>query len=169
MRPLAWLVSLCVPAVFAAFACGGNVVVDHNTGGAGGATGPGPSGPGPSGPGPSGPGPSGPGPGTSVTTTSVGPSTTVTTSTGPFLCDNTGDCSYCQECALNGPCLGLWDACMSDASCTALLDCFSSCMNDQCYQICWDTYPEAQDIYLKLVTCVICEYCYNDCDGASGC
>jgi hypothetical protein len=53
-------------------------------------------------------------------------------------------------------------------SCSALIECFSNCQDDACYQMCWDTYPEGQEIYIKLADCVICEACFNDCMG-SGC
>src|SRR5262245_15998859 len=161
MRHLAWLASLCALAALAA--CGGNVIVDHNTGGAGGSS--------------SGPGPGSSGPGSNVsssmgpghqTSTSHGPSTSVSSATGSGQCDNTGDCASCQECALSGPCLEAWDGCLQDMSCSGLINCFANCQNDQCYDMCWGAFPDGQELYMKLANCVLCEACFNDCAG-SGC
>lgn len=120
------------------------------------------------------------GPTTSSVTT--GPTTTSVTSsvtTGPTLfCDNSGECSNgadgCVECAYGpgGPCVGLYDTCISSDECLALLDCFNTCdPNDpDCYQKCADSFPTGAAQYNELVVCVICDACYNDCDGqGSGC
>ena len=123
------------------------------------------------------------GPTTSSVTSSVttGPTTSVTSSvtTGPTtFCDDTGQCSNgmdgCAECAYGpgGPCVEPYEVCISSDECLALLDCFQSCdENDpQCYQKCADSFPSGAEQYNDLVICVICDACYNDCDGqASGC
>ncbi len=148
-------------------ACGGKVVFDGapGAGGAGGA------------------GQTTVGPGTTttndtvgVTTVAVGPGPTssvsvvTSTSSGPSDCDNTGDCGFCQQCALEGPCAADWDACLSNIDCAALIDCITQCTDDGCYEKCQDTYQAGIDLYMTVATCVVCDACFADCGGGqSGC
>ena len=92
------------------------------------------------------------------------------TSTGTFVCDGTGDCFGCQECALNGPCQASWDTCLNNPDCLGMLQCFQMCADEACPQECFDGYPGGQSDYLDLAFCILCDACYTDCDGgASGC
>ncbi|HSN96992.1 MAG TPA: hypothetical protein VLS89_01800 [Candidatus Nanopelagicales bacterium] len=166
MRSPVWLIPVALVFGCVAVTCGGTVVVDHNSG---------EGGSGSSSVGPTTSITTGPtttsvttGPTTSVTT---GPTTTTSTSTGTptGFCDGTGDCLSCQDCALNGgPCSTLWNECLGDASCVALLECLGNCFDDACIEECFESYPEAQGLYQQLVVCVICDSCYSDCDGFGG-
>jgi hypothetical protein len=160
-------------------ACGGNVIVDApGGGGAGGSGSPasntttGSSGQGGASMVTVGPGP-GPGPGpATISVTAVGPAQVVSSSTGGPLCDNTGDCSGCQSCAVEKPCAAQWDQCVTQTSCSSMLACFNSCNNgDQmCYSECYNKFPDAQQLYEDLALCVLCDACYVDCNGlGAGC
>jgi len=154
---------LCVPLVITALvACGGMVVVDlPGAGGNGGATGTTASS-------------SSSGWTGSTTTSSSGTTTSSSgwsssSSSSGSLCDNSGDCGACQSCAIEEACWAEWDACMS-TECYALLDCFQNCWDDACYEDCLQQYPDAQEPYIELAICVVCDACYSDCDGpGSGC
>jgi hypothetical protein len=149
--------------------CGAKVVVDapsEGTGGAGGTSQSSSDGPGPSvssvGPGPSvssvGPGPGGP----SVVSSSV--------SSGPMACDNQGDCGFCVECSTNGACNGLWTKCLALPDCEGLLNCLPGCQDQACFNKCLETFPDGLDLYNETAICLVCQSCFNDCDGAGqGC
>jgi hypothetical protein len=155
------MLSRIVPAALAAAtliaACGGNVVVDPE------------------------------GSGGTPTTTSTGPTTTPTTTTSttntttptptttqPSSCDNHGFCgdteSGCISCAVNDPCFPHLEACQTDQACIDYVTCVDPCPDQACADNCAENFPAGAQIYNDLVNCVICEQCYNDCDGAgSGC
>ena len=141
-------------------ACGGNVVVDpEGSGGAPTTTTTGPT----------------------TTTTTPTPTTTTTTTTTPTttttepgFCDNQGFCgdsqSGCIGCALAGPCYPQLEACQINQECLDYVGCVESCQDPGCADQCAATFPTGGQLYNDLVICVICDYCYNDCDGAgSGC
>ena len=117
---------------------------------------------------------------TAVTTTAIsaygtGPTTsTVSTSSGPMVCDDSGICGDstfgCFGCALAGECAGLYDDCAADSECTAVSDCIGACGDQACVDQCATDHPAGAAAYEALLVCVICDQCYNDCDGlGSGC
>jgi hypothetical protein len=171
-----------------AAACSGNVVGFPGTSGAGGAGSTGHAGTTgthlPVGPG------STTGTGTQTTghtgTTGTGTQTTghtgttgttsgVVTSTGTgttSVCDNTGNCNTCQNCAWFGPCNTQAMACDNTPECVAIIQCYQSCApNDQtCYSKCYWAHPMGHQVYDGLYLCIACQQCYNDCNGAmAGC
>lgn len=115
---------------------------------------------------------------TSTTTTSI-TSTTVSTYAAPATttsgtCDNSGDCGDstvgCIACAIAGACSDDYDACAADQGCIDYSTCAGSCADQACFEQCVADNPVGADIYNTLLVCVLCEQCYNDCDGAStGC
>jgi hypothetical protein len=165
-----------------AVGCGGNVIVDGASGGGGGAGGDG----GIPGAGTFPQSSSNSSVSTGTNTTSTGPTTTSTStnvtssvttssvSTGPGTCDGSGECggfdSGCVGCAVLGPCEAQNDACTSSMECVGLFDCFNQCSDEQCYQDCVDENPDGAQLYNELVFCLICEACFDDCEGAAaGC
>ncbi|MDI1447612.1 hypothetical protein [Polyangium sp. 6x1] len=150
--------------------CGAKVVVDtpgEGTGGAGGTSQSSSDGPASItssvGPGPMvssvGPGPS---PGPNTVSSSV--------TTGPMICDSQGDCGGCIDCATNGPCEGLWLKCTTTPSCQGLLSCLPNCQDQLCFDKCLQAFPDGIDLYNETAVCLVCQACYNDCDGAGqGC
>ncbi|MDI3282652.1 hypothetical protein [Polyangium sp. 15x6] len=149
--------------------CGAKVVVDTPGEGAGGAGGTSQS----SSDGPGtitsvGPGSSvssvGPGPGPG------GPSVVSSISSGPMTCDNQGDCGFCVECATSTICNGLWTKCLALPACEGLLNCLPSCQDQLCFDKCLETFPDGIALYNETAICLVCQGCFNDCDGASqGC
>ncbi|MDI1477369.1 hypothetical protein [Polyangium sp. y55x31] len=150
--------------------CGAKVVVDapsEGTGGAGGTTQSSSSN------GPAsitvsvGPGPMvssvGPGPG-------PGPSVVSSTSSGPMSCDFQGDCQFCIECSTNSICNGLWTKCLATPSCDGLLNCLPTCQDQLCFDKCLETFPDGIELYNETAICLVCQSCFNDCDGGGqGC
>jgi hypothetical protein len=174
-------------------ACSSNVTTVFGEGGAGGdgegasgATGPG-SGPtsGTGQTGTSGPGATS-GPGSSVSgtsnvsgsTTSSNPTTSsvsvVSGSTSSGMTCDMGSCDTCVECSINTTCSGAYNACFNNPECSAFVMCVEGCQNqgnpDACYQQCFEEYPAGAQLYQEAVFCVICNDCYQSCDGQSaGC
>ena len=105
---------------------------------------------------------------TSITASSVGPSTVVSTATGPNACDHTGDCPSCFGCSSNeGSCAALWATCLQTPGCAAIVDCIGTCNGDpfQCFQACSASSPGGQEMLEKAIVCTFCNECMNDCDG----
>jgi hypothetical protein len=84
-------------------------------------------------------------------------------------CDLTGDCATCQGCAMNGSCKSAADACTNNPECNALLACLDACSDDACGQACTDQHPNGVSDASTYVSCVVCDACYYDCDGAAYC
>ncbi len=153
-------------AALAPWACGGKAVVDP--GGEGGTNATATTTSTPSGPitstvtGPMTSTPSGP-----MTGTVTGP---MTSTTNPGLCDNSGDCYLCQECAIAGPCSAVWNKCMSNPQCSGFIECLQNCNDDACWDQCQQDYPGGLEDYTNAAMCILCDECYVDCDGAEiGC
>jgi hypothetical protein len=111
--------------------------------------------------------------GTTSTTNSTSQSTS-STSSGGGGCDNQGDCgdssTGCIGCALEGNCADELDDCSNSFDCIDFANCIEPCVDQSCFDNCFNSYPTGGDIYNTLLICVICDECYNDCDGAgSGC
>lgn len=60
---------------------------------------------------------------------------------------------------------------MIDPECLDFETCVQACaQNDQaCIDNCIALYPNGSSEYIDYLSCVICNACYNDCDGASSC
>jgi hypothetical protein len=92
----------------------------------------------------------------------------------PPACDGTGDCgdssSGCLGCALADACADAYQTCVRDQACIDYSTCLGACQDDVCVEDCAAALPDGAVLYNDLVFCVICEQCYEDCDGAgSGC
>ncbi len=80
------------------------------------------------------------------------------------MCDGSGDCDVCQDCAINGSCSGVLNDCSSDPECPDALNCFSDCGGTQmCIDFCVQQYPSGGPIMAALVDCVLCAECSLDC------
>jgi len=89
---------------------------------------------------------------------------------GSGMCDGTGDCEACENCATSGGCQNELNACDSDAECMALIACYETCVDEACILMCNAMYPNGVLLYEVLTECVLCDECPLDCDGASvGC
>lgn len=130
-----------------ALGCGAKVVVDSP--GAGGAGGSGQGGAGLS------------------TSNSSASSTSATSSSGqPSPCDGTSSCEKCVNCTVGIVCSEQWANCASVQPCMDLVYCLASCQNEQvCIDKCLGAYPEGVDLYAETAQCVICDACFNDCQG----
>jgi hypothetical protein len=110
----------------------------------------------------------------SATTATSATATTATSTSSGAGCDDTGVCGDstmgCIACALEGNCAGQYGDCAADADCIAFSDCAGACADQACYDQCVTDHMTGADIYNTLLVCVICDECYNDCDGpGSGC
>jgi hypothetical protein len=113
---------------------------------------------------------------TAAATTSVAAATTAAGGGGE--CDGQGLCQDeldpsigCAACAFDGPCNLEYLLCTSDFECFFYSDCISFCdPNDSiCFSDCEFFYPIGALEYLSLLSCVICDACYDDCGGAQAC
>ena len=168
-------------------ACSSTVTTTFGEGGAGGDGGGGATGPG-SGP-TSGTGQNGTTVGPGASTTGPGGSVNASTSTGNpatgsvsvvsgstssgMTCD-LGSCDTCIDCSINTTCSASYEACFSDMECLAFVQCVEDCQNqsnpDACYQQCFEVYPTGAQLYQEAVFCIVCDSCFQSCDGAgAGC
>lgn len=84
-------------------------------------------------------------------------------------CDE-GSCEDCQQCALSDECADEYDDCGADAECVEFANCAAECADQACFEACASAYPNGANMYNELVICVICDECYDTCDGAgAGC
>lgn len=135
--------------IFYVASCGGKVVFDSGTGGMGQG-----------------------GSGTSTSSSSVSSTSVSSSSSGePSPCDGTASCEKCVNCTVGVVCAEQWEKCASVAPCMELVYCLASCHDAQgCIDKCLDAFPEGIDVYNETANCVICQACFNDCNGlAKGC
>ncbi|HRI64129.1 MAG TPA: hypothetical protein PK156_07820 [Polyangium sp.] len=98
-------------------------------------------------------------------------------STGSPLstCDTkSSNCASCVECSRNsadGLCVSKYDTCLGNAACYAYGMCVAMCMDGDaaCKSLCESDNPTGVPIYDAYVTCVVCQDCYVQCDGAGSC
>lgn len=94
-------------------------------------------------------------------------SSSSSSSSGGGTCDASNDCSTCGNCSLAALCEPPMTACETDPSCSALLDCLSTCADQTCADDCAAQNPDGQAGYMALVTCVLCDACPVSCGGES--
>lgn len=109
-----------------------------------------------------------------TTTTSTTATTTATSTSSGAGCDDSDNCGDstmgCIACALEGNCASQYGDCAADQDCIDFSTCAGACADQACYDQCVTDHPTGADIYNTLLVCVLCDECYNDCDGASaGC
>lgn len=108
----------------------------------------------------------------SSVTTSVSSSIS-SSSSGPSECDNSGDCGDgevgCLGCAVQGPCADVYNACISDSTCSDYANCAGECGSPSCQQKCAEEFPQGMQLYENLIVCAVCKACPNDCNGGPGC
>jgi hypothetical protein len=107
--------------------------------------------------------------GTAPPMVAVAPSSSASSasSSGGSTCDASNDCSTCGNCATSTVCLPAMNACETDQSCSALLQCLSSCQDQTCADGCAAQNPGGQQPYLTVVTCVLCQACPVSCAAES--
>jgi len=84
---------------------------------------------------------------------------------GPQTCDQ------CQQAAVSGQgaCVNAVNACLNDASCSALVDCINGCTDNACVQTCANQHASAIGLYNAIGTCVCDVGCVDECASASFC
>jgi len=99
---------------------------------------------------------------TSGPSSGAGPSSSGSTS-GGGTCDGSGNCDTCFDCAVQGPCAGAVDACLSDAACAAVDQCVFNCNqgDQQCFDQCMQ--GNGADLWLQADDCIFCGECTADC------
>jgi hypothetical protein len=85
--------------------------------------------------------------------------------TGPL------DCNGCIEAATTGmgACMPEVNACFSNASCSALVDCYQGCNTSSCIQQCNNSHPNGVPLYEAIIGCICSTGCGSECDGAPVC
>lgn len=114
---------------------------------------------------------------TTTVTTSITETATITTGQwgGTATCDNSGDCgdsnTGCISCSFASDCSVPYNNCIQFADCTGYSDCLANCNGgDQaCYDDCGMQYQVGALLYNDLVQCVLCWSCLNDCAVNGGC
>jgi hypothetical protein len=86
------------------------------------------------------------------------------------ICGDATDPTTCLGCALEGPCVPEYDACVNSIDCIDYVTCIDPCFDQACIDACASAYPFGAALYNGLVNCAICVECYFSCDGpGSGC
>jgi MYXO-CTERM domain-containing protein len=86
--------------------------------------------------------------------------------TGPLTCDQ------CTQSATSGQgaCSSQVNACFNNSECSALLDCFNNCGNNQsCLQGCVNQYPNGYNMYVGIFDCVCDTACPVECGNEAFC
>ena len=87
-------------------------------------------------------------------------------------CDNTGDCESCADCARDTVCASEYNACANSNQCVDYSWCIDACdqFDDDCFDDCETAYPDGYPLFWIYISCMYCDACYYDCDGAAiGC
>jgi hypothetical protein len=115
------------------------------------------------------------GPGSSSTSSSGSSSSSSSSSGGPTVCEmNSTDCMACSSCSrmtADGLCQSVFQDCLNNTECVDFAACINDCASGDtlCYSDCESFYPAGMVIFDVYASCVICQDCYVDCDGASAC
>jgi hypothetical protein len=59
------------------------------------------------------------------------------------------------------------NACETDQSCSALVQCLSTCQDQTCADACAAQNPGGQAAYTAVMTCVLCQACRVSCAAES--
>jgi len=87
-------------------------------------------------------------------------------------CERASDgCNGCFECAAQGNCAELAQACQNDPGCSTIDQCVSICEGDsECEQSCaFSSTDEGIDLYSRALGCVYCVECPQMCAGRGVC
>jgi hypothetical protein len=77
-------------------------------------------------------------------------------------------CGKCADAAVQGPCLGEYNACINNFACNQLLDCHSSCeWTSDCNAMCDAIIPSGAPLLKSLMQCVVCDACDLLCAGST--
>jgi hypothetical protein len=81
------------------------------------------------------------------------------------MCDLTGDCQYCLDCAMDWPCSAAMDACFSNPQCDQFMNCIEQCPGPggPCFNQCAQQFPAGADLYIGFLDCAFCIECPVDC------
>ncbi len=89
------------------------------------------------------------------------------------VCDNSGDCQSCVDCAVQQWCQDEAFACQSNPQCFQFIDCVEDQCNGGpdpgCVDKCAQTYPSGAQLYFTMLTCLLCDACPVDCAGTGFC
>ncbi len=100
----------------------------------------------------------------SNTSNSATTSVVTSSSSGTGVCDNSGDCQTCVQCAFANPCEDIWNDCFNSQPCVEMLNCVDQCgMAMGCFQQCAQGNMTGALEYLEALQCLLCDECPNDC------
>jgi hypothetical protein len=87
-------------------------------------------------------------------------------STAVSTCIQTAGCEDCTQCAIDGPCAELNDACNENSACLGVGECYGNCGGDtSCEADCQADDPDGVSDYTALTNCVDCVQCPTACGG----
>ena len=80
------------------------------------------------------------------------------------------DCNGCASAATTGQgaCIAQANACLNNADCSALAQCFNACNDNACYQTCINQHPSGAQIYQKINDCICSQACVSECSAECG-
>jgi hypothetical protein len=94
----------------------------------------------------------------------------------PTPCNEEPQCgdaqSGCIACAESSECVDELNACNKSTDCQSYAQCLQACSggDDECVNVCENSFALGSAIYNNLFVCVFCGVCYSICDGATqGC
>jgi MYXO-CTERM domain-containing protein len=81
------------------------------------------------------------------------------------------DCDGCSAAATSGQgaCMTAVNACLNDAACNALVQCFNNCTTNSCYQQCQQNNPGGVSKYIAIGDCICDSACTMECSGEPLC
>lgn len=82
---------------------------------------------------------------------------------GPTACDDLSGCFQCGDCAVEGACSELYDACAKSPDCSTFAACIATCLSLVCIEDCAYWYPYGAEEYAVVAACVICGECPSAC------
>jgi hypothetical protein len=90
---------------------------------------------------------------------------------GALGCDNNpSGCNGCTACANAGPCAAEWASCTSTPGCVSFMNCQNQCAGDFCcIDNCTTLYLNGSTAFYAYTSGCLCQTCFNDCLGKSGC
>jgi hypothetical protein len=102
---------------------------------------------------------------TSNTSNTSTTSVATSSSSGMGICDNSGDCQNCVQCAFASACEAVWNDCFNSQPCVEMSNCVDQCgMGPGCFQQCAQGNMTGAIPYIESVQCLLCDECPNDCE-----
>ncbi len=85
-------------------------------------------------------------------------------------CPAATDCNACSSGATqNGQCAGVVDACLKDAQCSALAQCYQACTTTSCVNSCRSKHTGGLTKYVAIESCICDDACKTACGNSITC